>query len=76
MRRGELFVRGITAIDGDYWSIAWSSDSVEDGEAIHSALDDAGVSAFGSFSRGRGVAGTFIGQIFFVHKLLLNAATR
>ena len=54
MRRGELFVRGITAIDGDYWSIAWSSDSVEDGDAIHSALDDAGVSAFGSFSRGRG----------------------
>ena len=54
MRRGELFVRGITAIDGDYWSIAWSSDSVEDGDAIHSALDDAGDSAFGSFSRGRG----------------------
>ena len=50
----ELFDRGITAIDGGDWSIAWSSDSAQDIDAIQTALDDVGLSAFGSFGHGRG----------------------
>ena len=53
MSNQELFKIGITAIDGKDWSIAWSSDSAEDMDAIQSAFDEIGISAFGSCGHGR-----------------------
>ena len=46
----ELFDIGITAIEGNYWSVAWSDDSDAHIDAITDALATVGLSAQGSFS--------------------------
>jgi len=63
----ELFEIGITAIDGNYWSVAWSNDSDTHFDAITDALATAGLSAQGSFGKGAGG--------WYVHRTNFFAAT-
>ena len=63
----EMFDIGITAIEGNYWSVAWSDDSDAHIEAITDALATVGLSAQGSFGLGAGG--------WYVHRTKFFAAT-
>ena len=63
----EMFDIGITAIEGNYWSVAWSDDSDAHIDAITDALATVGLSAQGSFGLGAGG--------WYVHRTNFFAAT-
>ena len=63
----ELYDIGITAIEGNYWSVAWSDDSDTHFDAITDALAAVGLAAQGSFGLGAGG--------WYVHRTNFFAAT-